>query len=431
VRDILITLIIGWLILQIIKKPYLGVLVWTWLSLMNPHRLTYGFAYSMPFNMIIAALTIVMFFVGKENKKLPINGISILLILFVVWQTITTFASPNPEGSWVELVRVYKIQLVILLTLIMIQTKERIILLVTVIAISIGFFGIKGGVFAIGTGLSFRIWGPPGTFIEGNNELGLALLVVVPLFHFMRGYYQNIWVKRFLLVSMVLIAASIISTYSRGAFLAGIAMTFFLWWKTKNKLATGLSVLLFSAVVYVALPSAWFERMDTVETYDEDASAMGRLTAWELGIDVANNSVTGGGFAGAYTVQNYIKYIGIVSGIDAHSIYFEVLGEQGYIGLIIFLSMYFLGWRQGKWIIKATKNVAELEWANRLAIALQVSLVAYATGGAFLGLAYYDLPYYILALLVVTRIAVERDLEAMKQQEIQDKLDLHTKAQNS
>jgi putative inorganic carbon (HCO3(-)) transporter len=418
-RDILVTLLILGSIPYILKRPYLGVIVWSWLAYMNPHRLTWGFAYSMPFSMLIAAVTVMAFMFGKDNKKLPMTGITSLLIAFLLWQTISTLMSSHVESAMVEMVRVYKIQFVVFLTLIMFQNKDRIIQLVTIIALSIGFFGIKGGVFAIATGLSYTVWGPPDTFIEGNNELGLALLMVIPLFYFLHGHYQNKWVKLGILFSIVLMLASVASTYSRGAFLASICMMLFLWLKTKNKIVTGALGLVLITGLFIALPSQWFDRINTIENYEVDASAQGRIIAWKLAANVANDNVTGGGFSNTFTVYNYLKYYDEMRGTDAHSIYFEVLGEQGYIGLFIFLSMFYLGWRNGNWIIKKTKNVEGLEWASRLSAMLQVSLVAYGAGGAFLGLAYYDLPYHILALIVVTRIVVERDLKAKSEKDLQ------------
>jgi len=419
-RDILVTLLILGSIPYIIKRPHIGVLVWSWLAYMNPHRLTWGFAYSLPFSQLIALVTLAAFIFAKDNKKYPMNGVSILLVLFIVWQTITTYASPNFGGSMYEMIRVYKIQIVILLSIILFQEKDRIIKLVCVIALSIGFFGVKGGVFAIGTGLSFRVWGPPDSFIEGNNELGLALLTVLPLFYFMHGHFQNKWVKRGLFFSMVLMMASVASTYSRGAFLGAICMMFFLWLKTNNKIVTGFMGLIVVLVIALSMPPEWYSRISTIGTYSEDASAMGRIIAWKLAGNVANDSITGGGFGGTFTVANYFKYYGVLRGTDAHSIYFEVLGEQGYIGLIIFLSMFILGWRYGNWIIKNTKGHADLDWAGKLAAMLQVSIIAYGSGGAFLGLAYYDLPYSILALLVVTRIVVTKELTAKAEQKIED-----------
>ena len=92
---------------------------------------------------------------------------------------------------------------------------------------------------------------------------------------------------------------------------------------------------------------------------------------------------------------------------DAHSIYFEILGEQGFVGLALFLGFAFLAFMETQRIRKATRDDPEKAWAFDLATALQASAIAYGVGGAFLGLAYLDLPYQLVALVVLTgRVAL-------------------------
>ncbi|EQD61099.1 O-antigen polymerase [mine drainage metagenome] len=95
----------------------------------------------------------------------------------------------------------------------------------------------------------------------------------------------------------------------------------------------------------------------------------------------------------------------------AHSIYFQVLGEHGFVGLFLFLAIGFFTWRSGSWIIRETRGKPDLHWANTLARMLQVSQIAYATGAAFLSLAYFDLPYYIVVLMEVTKLYIKNQQE--------------------
>jgi probable O-glycosylation ligase (exosortase A-associated) len=87
---------------------------------------------------------------------------------------------------------------------------------------------------------------------------------------------------------------------------------------------------------------------------------------------------------------------------DAHSIYFEVMGEHGFIGLGLFLLMGIFTWFRAQQVIRACKKDAERKWASDLASMVQVSLVGYAVGGTFLGLAYFDLPYHLMIIVVLT-----------------------------
>src|SRR5258706_10100751 len=92
----------------------------------------------------------------------------------------------------------------------------------------------------------------------------------------------------------------------------------------------------------------------------------------------------------------------------AHSIYFQILGEHGFVGLALFLLLWILLWRDASWIIRRTQGQDELRWASDLARMIQVSLIGYLVGGAFLSLAYYDVPYNLLIAIVLTRVLVEK-----------------------
>ena len=50
-------------------------------------------------------------------------------------------------------------------------------------------------------------------------------------------------------------------------------------------------------------------------------------------------------------------------------------------------------------------------WASRVAQLTQVSLIGYAVGGLFLGLAYFDLPYHLMAIMILTKEYVRRELK--------------------
>jgi len=414
-RDILLTLFIFGTIPYIFSKPYIGVLVWSWLGYMNPHRLTWGFAYSMPFTQVIALATLLSVLFSKEKKTFPVTPITVVLILFLIYISISTIFAIYPDRAFTELIRVYKIQTVIFLTLILFNNKARIHQLIWVIAASIGFYGLKGGLFAFLTGGDFRVWGPAGSFIEGNNELGLALIVILPLFFYLKDTLTKKWHKRLLLICIGLITISILSTYSRGAFLALAIISFYLWVKMPNKLPTAIAGIILAVVVLGFMPDKFFNRMDTIETYQEDASAMGRINAWTLAINIANDRFFAGG-AQHWSSKTFQMYAPVPDDVhDAHSIYFEILGEQGYMGLFLFLLLYILAFKKAGWIIKKTRDIEDLKWCNSLIRMIQVSLIGYASGGAFLGLAYWDLPYHLVAIVVVVGRIVENYKPQKKQ----------------
>lgn len=399
-RDLLMVLFVLWVLPKAVRHTYVAVNLWTWISIMNPHRLTYGFALDFPFAAIAAVAALVSLLVTKDQLKLPTEKPVIFLILFLIWMCITTAAAYYPAESFIQLKKVLKIQLMTLIALAAIKEKKHIDWFVWVSVLSIGFYGLKGGFFTISTGGNARVWGPPGGFIEGNNEIAVALIMTIPLMNYLRIMAENVWVKRGLVIMMLLSAAAALGTQSRGALLALAAMGAVMWMRSERKLAMGI-VVGFVAVCLVAfMPSAWEERMSTIAEYEQDGSAMGRINAWWLAFNIANSRITGGGYE-AYSAELFAAFAPNPLDIHvAHSIYFSVLGEHGYIGLILFLLLWLSTLGVARRLRSETRNIDELKWLFNLAGMCQVSLVGYAVGGAFLSLAYFDLPFNIMVMLV-------------------------------
>lgn len=410
-RDLILTLIVFGAVPFILARPYIGVYVWSWLSYMNPHRFSWGFAYSMPFAAVTAGALIIGLFFTKEKNKFPVTPITVIWLIFIFWITLSTFTAINVEVSMVGWVRVIKIQLITLLTLLLINSREKLNQLIWVIALSIGFFGIKGGVFVAATAGEFRVWGPPESYIDGNNEIALALLMVLPFMWYLRSQASNRWVRHALLISILLCILSIISSYSRGAFVASAAVMIMFWMKSDKKLFIGLALIAVTAAVLSFMPSHYIERINTIQNYEEDGSAMGRINAWYFAFNLATDRpLTGGGF-GIFTKELFLSYApDPLKHHDAHSIYFEVLGEQGFIGLFLYVTLWLLTYITCGNIKKQVQGNDNLRWAETLASMIQVSLVAYGVGGAFLGLAYFDLPYHIMTICVLCQMFVNKEL---------------------
>ncbi|WP_326539099.1 putative O-glycosylation ligase, exosortase A system-associated [Pseudorhodoferax sp.] len=402
-RDIALTMLFVAVLPFAVRHAYAGVLLWTWISIMNPHKLTWGFATHAPFAAVAAGVTLMSLVITKDRLKFKLTPPILLLVLFVVWMCITTALAFNPAGSWVQLNKVLKIQLMTLIAIAAIQSKKHIELFVWVNALSVAFFGIKGGIYTISTGGGGRVWGPPGGFIEGNNELGLALIMTIPLLVFLRGTVDRPWIRKAMMMAIVLCAVSAIGTQSRGAMLAIAAMGFVLWLRSRSKMLSGIVIVVLAIGLVAFMPESWTQRMGTIQTYEEDGSAMGRINAWHMTTNVANDRLTGGGFA-VYSRPLFAIYAPNPDIVRvAHSIYFSVLGEHGYIGLFLFLAIWVAALRMAADLRKRARGVAELQWVHMLASMCQVSLVGYAVGGAFLSLAYFDLPYNVFVILVVLK----------------------------
>ena len=407
-RDLLIAAIVFGVLPFTLKRPFWGVLLMAWLGYMNPHRLCYGFMLSFPVVQTVALATMLGLLISKDPKRLVWSREITVLAIFIVWMGITTTQAYFPDAAWEQYVKVIKIQVLTFMTLMVLTSPERVRMFIWVIVLSLGYYGFKGGLFTIMNGGSYRVQGPDGTFIGGNNELALALVMTIPLMRYLQLTEKRQSIKQLLTALMLLSAISAIGSQSRGALLA-LSMTGFMFWlKGRNKLITAILIPITAAIILSIMPPEWYERMGTIKTYQEDESALGRLNAWYMAFNMASHNFFGGGFS-SFQVPMFKMFAPEPDRVhDSHSIYFQVMGHHGFIGLAIFLTLLALIWRKCSAVRRAAKGDPELRWAFDLASMLQVTLVAFLTGGAFLGLAYFDYPYHVLAIAVVTAHLIDQ-----------------------
>lgn len=406
-RDILIVGIVLLGSLYALRRPWVGAILWTWVSVMNPHSLTYGFALSFPVAAIAAGATLIGLVATKDRQSPFSEAPAIWLALFVCWICIGYPFSYNVDGSSMMLSKVLKIDIMALVTLAVLRTRRDIEVFIWVLVGSLAFYGVKGGIFTIQTGGNYRVWGPGG-FIGGNNELALALITIIPLMRYLQLQAANKWIRHAMMASMILTAAAALGSHSRGALLALGAMAGYLWLKSPQKMAFGMVLLVAGIGLVAFMPDEWSARMNTIQTYEEDASAMGRINAWWTAFNVAKTHVTGAGFD-MYTYEIFARFAPNPADLHAaHSIYFQVLGEHGFIGLFLFMGIWLSTWRTASWLIKHCGKDENTIWCKHLGAMCQVALLGYAVGGAFLSLAYFDLPYNIMIAVVLAKMWVLR-----------------------
>jgi putative inorganic carbon (hco3(-)) transporter len=444
-RDLFLTLFIFGMLPGAFFRPYIGVYLWAWVAYMNPHRLTWSYAYNFRFNYFIAIATIMGIAVfWKKTVKIPRTFTVYALFAFLFWTTITSINSINyPWHDWQQLVKIY---MMITATFLVVDSKKVIITLVTIITLSIGYFGIKGGVFTITTGGQFQVLGPARSFFSDNNMFALAELMVVPMFLFIRGQLKSFWL-RWLFVGLAMLSAlSVIGSYSRGGLIGLIVIIVYFWIRAPGKIRIALLLALVVPMAYNLMSERWQGRMVSMSKkivipapvkeffkersqfdvkYDPfpeneiikaeldvgDSSVAGRVQAWTLAWRVAvDRPLVGGGFR-TFHLNVFRRYLPKAQRRAAHSIYFQVLGEHGFVGLGIWLIMHLSAFRTRNWIMRHTRGVPDLFWAHELAKYIGISLMGYYASGTFLGLAYFDLPLHYVSIIVILQVIVKRELD--------------------
>lgn len=400
-RDLLVASIVFGSLPFILRWPFWGIVLMAGLGYMNPHRLCYGFMVTMPVVHIVAVTTLIGMLISKETKRMVWSREVTVLLIFIAWMGITTTQALYFNQAIVQYEKVIKIQILTFMTLLLLTSRERVNLLVAAIALSLAFYGVKGGLFTIAKGGVYRVQGPSGTFIAGNNELALAMVMTIPLLRYLQQQVSSRLGKTALTACMILTALAAFGTQSRGALVALVLTGAAFWLKSKAKVRTAVLIGVAAFLGLSIMPDAWFERMHTIESYEEDRSAQGRISAWWVAFNIAKDRLFGGGFEFFFHYEVFLKYSPTPEFVhDVHSIYFEVLGEHGWPGLLMFLSLLGLTWLKCSSIIRHGKKHPDAKWAGELAAMLQVTMVAYMSAGAFLGLAYFDYIYHVVAIAV-------------------------------
>lgn len=397
----------------ILRAPAIGVLTWIWVTLMSPQREVYGFLGNFELNFYIAVLTAVAWLGSRERKVAPLNLVTALLVLFGVWISVTTYFALQRSFSYELWDRTIKTLILALAVITIATNKARIHAIIWVMVLSLAYYGVKGGGFVLLTGGRHHVFGPDNTIISDNNALGLALVMVLPLINYLRETSEVAWVRACLLAAMGLSIVAVIGTYSRGALFAlGISGAAY-----AIKSRSGIIPLVLGGLVFLALPSLvpsdWFNRMSTINSYNSDSSFEGRVMAWRTSFNIAKERVTGGGFSSVnldWVAQAYQSPGSLAAGKAAHSIYFEVLGDHGFLGLLLYLLLLAAAWYNTSATLSFARDRPDLNWASKLARMMQVSIVGFVVGGALLSMAYYDGFLIIVALTGSLLLTVKKPL---------------------
>jgi len=213
---------------------------------------------------------------------------------------------------------------------------------------------------------------------------------------------KTLWIRLFWGVALAALSLGVVGTQSRGATIALACVFLFLWWKGRQKI-TGLALiaLLVSGIVSYA-PDIYFERIDSIANYEEEGSAMGRITAWKTAVRMAEKHPLLGVGSGHFAVKLGTEFrppefgVGNLPWLTAHSMYFLLLGELGIPGITFLFAILIGNYLINNKLMRDAR-MRSSDLAN-LFLILNASLIAFAIGGAFLSVAYYPHLYVLTGI---------------------------------
>jgi probable O-glycosylation ligase (exosortase A-associated) len=409
VRDLILLAMVYASLPVILFRPFFGLMVYAWLSYMRPQDLAWATSRNTSLAEYVAIATAIglVLALGRE-RPLTLKLQTVLLILLVGWISLSVYLALQPELSSVVYGHYWKAILIAVLMTGMVRTRDRTRYLFILVAFSIGLLGAKYGLFGLLRG-GTRFDDGPGGMMSDNNSFAVGLNMALPLLVGIVTVERHKWLRAAALGAALLSILTIFFTFSRGGLLTLIVVGALLVWRSQRRslalAVVALGVGGFLLVTSDSVKEGYFGRAESITSYEEDGSAMGRINAWKTALRVWQDYPLHG--VGPENFQVVFERYSPDSDRFrvAHNAYLQLLSECGWPALALFLLV--LG--STLWRLEGLKRRAREPWVEVFARMLQVSIAAYMTGSMFLNMAYFELIYGLIGLAIGLEVAAERE----------------------
>ncbi len=399
------------------KRPFLLVLVYVYIDIVSPQRLTYLLLNSVPVSLIAFALAVGGWILADDKRDTRVGARQVLIVLLMLYCWTTTIGADFPAEAQEKWGWVWKALIFAAFLPLTLRTRLRIEALLLFMILSASSIIIVGGIKTIASGgggygqLNLMVDNNSGLY-EGSTISTVAIAIVPIIIWFMGHGTIFTPDRRVKIFSLGLIFACLlipVGTSTRtGLMCIGLLAIVSIRNVKRKLLYLGmLGALGVAAIPF--LPASFTDRMSTIKSYDADQSASTRLAVWQWTIEYAKTHPFGGGFD-AYRGNHIRMDLKASEGAGApgarietdkgrayHSAYFEMLGEQGYFGLALWLSINLIGIVRMEILRHRYRDPdGEFGWASPLAAALQNAQLVYLLGAAFIAIAFQPFIYMLI-----------------------------------
>jgi probable O-glycosylation ligase (exosortase A-associated) len=402
----------GWMLALGCVAPFVMSLAYIWVDIFQPQLVSPIIGQSMPISMITAVAAVLAYLFGDRRNPPRLGLLTLLLVAWAAWMTLTTTWALFPDSAWKKWDWAFKtVAFTTLLPFVFtsrIRIEAALLVFGCAIMSNVLPFAAKAMVSGGGYGQQLGLVPVNGGWGGEGSALTTYAFATLPLVTFLQHHSLIApgrgWM-RYVYYSVPLIAAmATIATAARAGLIAAIVWVTLTWWHSRRKAALTFALLAAIVAIQPMVGDKWTERMSTTTEARGEDSALGRLLVWQWTWDFALRNPAGGGFdayRASYAVTRRSDGTEFsIQGHAFHSIYFEVLGEQGWLGLGIFLSIlavFFLGMMK---VRRRARRREDLAWMDGLASALMQSTLIFMAGAAFSGIAFQPLQYYLIMFAV-------------------------------
>lgn len=397
-------------------NAFIAYLLCGWVSMLSPAYYLYGFMDGVRFNLIFAVIAIGALIATRDKYKKRlgyVNPTVVLMLIFMVHGVLCAlFAYPDNPLNETLAIQFVKTLIYCLLAPLLLTTRFRLHAILIMLALGLGFHGVVEGLKVIKSGGGHRPLGIPSSMMSDNNQLAVAMVMALPIFFYLYQYSQRKLVRIAFIGTIGFTVACVLGTMSRGGLVGLLALALWFILTSRHKIVALVLIATLGTLTVTLAPDRMFSRVGSMQEIENDSSFMGRVAAWKISSAVAlENPVFGGGFhAIQYTpVWDAYRYkqglLGWINtprpterGKAAHNIFFEVLGDQGFVGVTIFCALFFNAYRARAEIKRRTANGQWL-WARDMSDMLFLSLFSYLVCGSAVSMAYFE-PFYVILMVM-------------------------------
>ena len=412
-RDLFLLAFLPYLIYLIVRAPFVGAALWIWSAVFVPGNWMWGIASGLRYNLIVVVAAVLSYLLRPNKPKLTWSSTATFAVLFYLWFSISAAnaitETDTPLFWWDTFTRI--VALLIFCQLVL-EKKLHWDVFIWAILLALGGYGMLEATKYLLSGLSHQIVGIGGQLYD-RNDLALALNVMIPFAVYLRSQTTDKRLRAGLLAMIVLLPVAIIGTQSRGGLVALLGLgLFYLLVSGRRFVPVAIAMGILGFGLSFVMTDEYIQRAESIQSASEDQSFAGRLSAWKLSIYIAlDRPLIGGGPFAVQTPDVWPRYIGRYdpdqwfrtgpfeqAARAAHSMYFQVLGDTGFVGFGLFLAMLCSA---GLLMLRTLRIARRLgdRGLESLAIALLLALGAYMVAGAALSAAYYDLLFGLIGLI--------------------------------
>lgn len=395
--------------------PFITTMGYVWVDTFRPQAVSYIILNQIPVALVMGIAAFGTYFMMDRRSPPQMTTSTLLVVLMCVWVTVTCLWAQVPDAAWSKWNWAFKTMLFSAFIPLVIRSRVQIEAFAQTFffALAANFipFGLKTMISGGGYGRNLGLIGGDANLGEGGLLSTFCLMAIPLAFHFAR---QSQLMPRLRIVALGymglagLALVTAVGTYERSALVGMVIMAGYMFTRSRKKILFVVCAAVLAAGIVYKTSAGWGERMATIQNPTEEESALTRLLVWKWTYDFSLTHPYGGGFM-AYIVDRIDYPNGdVVFGRAFHSIYFEVLGEQGWVGFGMFVGIAasaMLGLRR---LSRRTRKIPELAWCADMSDALQTSLAVFLSAGAFVGIAFQPPFWYFIAMSISLREYVRR-----------------------